>query len=148
MLATTAAAGIADERHRIADEDGRRRRRGGCHRRGTRRSRDRECLNDDDATSMRAMREREQREREEEREEERRAMRRRRQRGCDDGIDEPRERGDDAEPQNRRDEGDATVTSQGNKEERGETATRGRTSMIDAGGAKEGVRRRHSGKIK
>ena len=92
---------------------------------------------------MRAMREGEQREREEERQEERRAMRRRRQRGCDDGIDEPRERGDDAEPQNRRDEGDATVTSQGNKEERGETATRGRTSMIDAGGAKEGVRRRH-----
>ena len=114
MLATTAAAGIADESHRIADEDGRRRRRGGCHRRGTRRSRDRECRNDDDVTSMRAMREREQREREEEREEERRAMRRRRQRGCNDGIDEPRERGDDAEPQNRRDEGDATMTSQEN----------------------------------
>ena len=89
------------------------------------------------------MREREQREREEEREEERRAMRRRRQRGCDDGIDEPRERGDDAEPQNRRDEGDATMTSKENFKGRGEVATRGCTSMIDAGGAKEGVRRRY-----
>ena len=68
MLATMAAAGIADERHRIADEDGRRRRRGECHRRGTRRSRDRECRNDDDATSMGAMSEGEQRERDEERE--------------------------------------------------------------------------------
>ena len=52
--------------------------------------------------TMRAMREGEQREREEEREEERRAMRRRRQRGCDDGIDEPRERGDSAEPEQAR----------------------------------------------
>ena len=52
--------------------------------------------------TMRAMREGEQREREEEREEERRAMRRRRQRGCDDGIDEPRERGDGAEPEQAR----------------------------------------------
>jgi hypothetical protein len=75
-------------------------------------------------------------------------MRRRRQRGCEDGIDEPRERGDDAEPQNRRDEGDATMTSQENEKERGETATRGRTLMIDAGVAKEGVRRRHGGRMK
>ena len=43
--------------------------------------------------TMRAMREGEQREREEEREEERRAMRRRHWRGCDDGINEPRDRG-------------------------------------------------------
>jgi hypothetical protein len=93
MLATTATAGNTNERHRIADEDSGRRRRGESHRRGTRRSRDRECRDDDDATLMRAMREVEQRERKEEREEERRAMRRRRQRGCDDGIDEPRERG-------------------------------------------------------
>ncbi len=114
MLATMAAAENTDERHRIADKDGRRQRWGECHRRGTRRSRDRECRNDNDATLMRAMREGEQREREEKREEERRAMRRRRQWGCDDGIDEPRERGDDAEPQNRRDEGDATMTSQEN----------------------------------
>ena len=104
MLATTAAAGNTDELHRIADEDGRRRRRrrGESHRRGRRRSRDQECRDGDDATSMRAMREGEQREREEEREEERRAMRRRRQRGCDDGIDEPRERGDGAEPEQAR----------------------------------------------
>jgi hypothetical protein len=60
------------------------------------------------------MREGEQRKREEEREEERRAMRRRCQRGCDNGIDKPRERGDDAEPQNKRDEGDAMMMSQEN----------------------------------
>ena len=79
-----------------------------------RRSRDRECHSVNDAMSMRDTREGEQREREEKREEERRAMWRRRQRGCDDGIDKPRERGDDAEPQNRRDEGDVTMTSQEN----------------------------------
>jgi hypothetical protein len=148
MLATTAAAGIADERHRIADNDGRRQRWGECHRCRTRRLGDRECRNDDDATSMRAMREGQQRKREDEREEERRAMRRQRQQGCDDSINKPRERGNDAEPQNRRDEGNATMTSQENEKERGEMATRGRTSMINAGRAKEGVRRRHGGKIK
>ena len=45
--------------------------------------------------------------------------------------------------QNRRDEGDATMTSQEKLKWRGDVATRRRTSIIDAGGAKEGVRRRH-----
>ena len=47
--------------------------------------------------------------------------------------------------QKRQDEGDATMTSKENFKGRGEVATRGCTSMIDAGGAKEGVRRRHGG---
>jgi hypothetical protein len=45
--------------------------------------------------------------------------------------------------QKRQDEGDATMTSKENFKGRGEVATRGCTSMIDAGGAKEGVRRRY-----
>jgi hypothetical protein len=147
MLATTAVAGNTDERHRIADEDGRQRRWGESHRRGRRRLRDQECRDDYDATSIRALRKGEQHEREEEREVERRAMWRRRQQGCDDGIDEPRERGDDAEHQNGQDEGDVTMTSQEKLKRRREVATQGRTSMIDAGGAKEGVRWRHGDKL-
>ncbi len=64
--------------------------------------RDQECHDDDDATSIRALREGEQCKQEEEREEERRVMRRRRQRGCNDGIDEPWEWGDGAEPEQAR----------------------------------------------
>ncbi len=51
---------------------------------------------------MRGMCKGEQREREEAWEEERRVMRRRCQQGCDDGIDEPREMGDGAKPEQAR----------------------------------------------
>jgi hypothetical protein len=100
MRATmTAAAGNTDERHRIADEDGQGQRWGESHWRKTRRLRNWECCDNNDMTMMHVMQEGEQRKGEEEREEEWRAMRRQRLQGCDDGIDEPRERGDGAEPE-------------------------------------------------
>ena len=46
--------------------------------------------------------------------------------------------------QNRQDKGNATMTLQEKLKGREEVATQDRTSMIDAGGAKEKVRRRHS----
>ena len=52
-------------------------------------------------------------------------------------------KGATAPNQNRRDEGNATMTSQEKFKGRGDAATRRRTLMIDAGGANEGVRWRH-----
>ncbi len=52
-------------------------------------------------------------------------------------------KGATAPNQNRRDEGNATMTSQEKFKGRGDAATRRRTLMIDAGGANEGVRRQH-----
>ncbi len=94
--------------------------------------------NDDDVTSMRAIREREN-------SANRRRNERRNDVRCGGGVSgdatialTSQGKGAMGPNLNRQDEGDATMTSQEKLKRRGEVATRGRMSMIDAGGAKEG----------